>query len=194
MSLFDDLTNLFDSGGNPPGNTVDSTWGGNLSTAVGNVCNPLSDNYDPNDPSCYVSPESNDPNVGSVYYDPSTGNVYTQPQPQQQPSSVSINQGGVQTSTGILGTISNDILSALAIINKRPYVPTTTQPVTQQYGSLNSINPATGIPYQAGVVNAGGTGATIGATAESFIRNNTGILLLAGAAFLLLQMKPVSRR
>lgn len=94
-----------------------------------------------------------------------------------------------------LNTILDDVLSSLAIFRGAKYVPTTVQPVNQYGGyAAGTINPATGIPYTPLVNTNIGTGANIGATVEDFIKNNTGILLLAGAAFLLLQMKPVSRR
>lgn len=189
MSIFDDIGNFFDGGNGGGGNTVDSQINagitGGYTDASGNWI-PLST------PNGSVGPDGQATDVsGGPVYDPTSG-VYTQPATQPPfNGTVSINQGGAQVSGGVLDTILNDTLSALAIFRGAKYVPTTAQPVNQ-YAS--SINPATGIPYQAGLVNAGSTGASIGATAESFIRNNTGILLIAGAAFLLLQMKPVSRR
>lgn len=190
MSIFDDIGNFFNGDNPPSGNTIDSVWGGNQSTATGNVCNPLDPNYDPNDPSCYSS--SSDPNYGGD----TNVNPTVYGQPQTQPpfnGTIAVNQGGAQVSGGTLNTILNDVLSGLAILNKRPYVPTTTQPVSPYGSSVSAINPATGIPYQTGLVTGGSAGANIGATLQNFVQNNTGILLIAGAAFLLLQMKPVRR-
>lgn len=152
---------------------------GNLFSGGNPTAPPNSTLYDP-------SLDPNDP--AYIGYAPV---ISTQPQPQPPfNGTISINQSGTQVSGGTLNTILNDVLSGLAILNKAPYVPTTAQPRPQQIYSP-SLN-AQGQPYNV-AANLSQTGST-GAAIESFVRNNTGLLLAAGVAFLLLQSKGFSRR
>lgn len=105
-----------------------------------------------------------------------------------EPVKIYSTQDGVTVSQGqtTLDKILATSLTLAAIVRNRDYIPTTQQPQQQPI-------------YYPQAVAANNTVATenvtgIGNQIESLIQNNKGLILVAGAAFLLLQMKPLSRR
>jgi hypothetical protein len=109
---------------------------------------------------------------------------------------IQTNTGGIAINTGqtTLDKILSAISSNLATIYGRSYVPTTVIPTSanQSTGGLNNqqtYNPNLLLQAQLLQQQQGSTGANV----ENFIKNNTGLILLAVGAFVLLQMKPISR-
>lgn len=89
--------------------------------------------------------------------------------------------GTPQVSAG--GTTLDKLLAALttnlALIKGAGYIPTTQQPQQQYYDNPYAVN-----PYQ-NSIGGGSTGASFGAGIESFIANNTGLLLIGVVALVL---------
>jgi hypothetical protein len=101
----------------------------------------------------------------------------------QQPTPIKINtnpDGTVIAQTGqtTLDKLLAALTTNLALIKGSAYIPTTQQPVQQPI-----YNPYVN-PYPTGN-NTSGTGATFGDSIEQFVTNNTGLILIGGAAFLL---------
>ena len=97
-------------------------------------------------------------------------------------------QDGVTVSQGqtTLDKILNTSLTLAAIVRNRDYIPTTQQPQQQPvYYPQTVVN-------ENAVATENVTG--VGNQIESVIQNNKGLIIVAGVAFLLLQMKPLSRR
>ncbi len=97
-------------------------------------------------------------------------------------------QNGVTVSQGqtTLDKILNTSLTLAAIVRNRDYIPTTQQPQQQPvYYPQTVVN-------ENAVATENVTG--VGNQIESLIQNNKGLIIVAGVAFLLLQMKPLSRR
>jgi hypothetical protein len=78
-----------------------------------------------------------------------------------------------------LDKILSTTLSLFALHKQAPYVPTTTQPAQPTYNPY----PTNYDPNQVAI--GGGAGATLGASLESFVANNTGILLVGVVAAVL---------
>lgn len=88
--------------------------------------------------------------------------------------------GTPQVSVG--GTTLDKLLAALttnlALIKGANYIPTTQQPQQQQYYAQN--------PYAVNPYADNNTGGKLGAGLETFITENTGVLLIAGIGVVLL--------
>jgi len=120
-----------------------------------------------------VTTPSYNPNV-SVQTNPNTGQVM-----------VSQNAGNPQIQQWI-----DAALSGLALFRNAPYVPTTTQPAAiNSQGSYQQ----TLTPEQLAALY-GNNQNNFGGQLQSFIQNNTGVVLLAGVGLVLFLMKPPSRR
>lgn len=104
-----------------------------------------------------------------------------------EPVKIYSTQDGVTVSQGqtTLDKILATSLTLAAIVRNRDYIPTTQQPQQPIYYPQVVTN-------ENAVATENNTG--IGNQIESLIQNNKGLILVAGAAFLLLQMKPLSRR
>jgi hypothetical protein len=115
------------------------------------------------------------------------GSTISNPNPYSLPSqtpAISINQGGVSVLSTGLDKVMASILSGLALMTGAPYVPTTTQPVKQNYtqypgtGYPTNYNPATGQYLAASNVN---TGASI----QTWLQQNMVVVALGIGAFML---------
>ena len=97
-------------------------------------------------------------------------------------------QDGVTVSQGqtTLDKILNTSLTLAAIVRNRDYIPTTQQPQQQPVYYPQTVTNENTVATE----NVTGVGNQI----ESLIQNNKGLIIVAGVAFLLLQMKPLSRR
>jgi len=140
---------------------------------------------------------------GFPYYNPATGlpcNPQSNPDIQGSvvtyPIKINTNTGGAGGITGGQTTLDKllaTLTSIYALNQKAPYVPTTAQPVQPNYGyGGQGGNDALLLALAQG--RNTGTGATFGASIESLIQNNKGILLIGGVMIVLLFMKPPSRR
>lgn len=107
---------------------------------------------------------------------------------QAQPK-INISNGNVTYQTGqtTLDKILATILSTAALAKGAAYVPTTTMPQNQQIDYSQYQQQAYN---QVATEQTTGTGAQI----EKVIQENKGLILLAAGAFVLLQMKPLSRK
>ena len=106
---------------------------------------------------------------------------------------INSNQGGVNVTQGqtTLDKALNTVLSLAAIVRGRDYIPTTEQPQNNGgYYNANQGYTAEQIYALQNQNNNTGTGQQI----ENLIQNNKGLIIAAGVAFLLLQMKPLSRK
>ena len=97
-------------------------------------------------------------------------------------------QNGVTVSQGqtTLDKILTTSLTLAAIVRNRDYIPTTQQPQQQPVYYPQTVTNENTVATE----NVTGVGNQI----ESLIQNNKGLIIVAGVAFLLLQMKPLSRR
>lgn len=144
---------------------------------------------------------------GVPYYDDRTGLPCFPSGPGQSapsnfpyPVKINTNTGGAGGVTGGQTTLDKLLatLTSIYALNQRaPYVPTTAQPVQQNYGYGSSIYGGGNNDAYLALLAQGrssGTGASLGAGIEDLIQNNKGILLIAGAMVVLLFIKPPSRR
>lgn len=107
----------------------------------------------------------------------------------KQAEKVNVNNGNVTYSSGqtTLDKILATVLSAAALAKGAGYVPTTTIPQNQvDYSQYQQQYPQ----YNQVATENTGTGAQI----ESLIQNNKGLIIVAGVAFVLLQMNPLGRK
>lgn len=110
-----------------------------------------------------------------------------------QPKITTLPNGQVMVNSGqtTFDKVLATILAGAAIIKNRPYIPTTQHPVSENAGMSAEYYAALMAANQRNLaVDTESTGANI----ENFIKNNTGLLLALGGAFVLLQMRPVGRR
>jgi hypothetical protein len=138
--------------------------------------------------SCWYQDSSTGENVdtacpvgsGGTYTPP----TYTSTAPYNPIPAISINQGGVSVLSTGLDKVMASILSGLALMTGAPYVPTTTQPVKQNYtqypgtGYPANYNPATGQYLAASNVN---TGSSI----QTWLQQNMVVVALGIGAFML---------
>lgn len=97
---------------------------------------------------------------------------------------VTVTPQGVQVNTTPLDKILNSTLSFLALLKGAKGIPTTTSVYPPQ--PVYNPTPLGQLPYN----NSGGN--TLGGV-EQWLKNNTGVALMAGAAIVLFYMKPPSR-
>lgn len=98
-----------------------------------------------------------------------------------------ITGGGSTAQTGVFSQTLQAILSGIALFQHAPYIPTGVQPQQQpQIIYANTGNAGAG-NYAAGGNN------TLGKV-EAWLKNNTGVALMGGAAVVLYFMSPKTRR
>lgn len=142
---------------------------------------------------------------GYPYYDTVTGlpcningNSYPDIAPNITPYPIKINTntggaGGITGGQTTLDKLLATLTSIYALNQRAPYVPTTAQPAQQSYyGGGQFDNNAALLALAQG--RNSGTGASLGASIESLIQNNKGILLIGGIMVVLLFVKPPTRR
>lgn len=139
---------------------------------------------------CQANPESAICSINPNYGNFPTVNtpIYTQPPVYQNPSTPVYNPatvitgGGTQINITPLDKILASILSGMAIIKNRPYVPTGIQPETGVSNDTLSLLLARQGNQYAGDGTASGK-------VETWVKNNTGVVLIGGAVVVAYLMK-----
>lgn len=118
---------------------------------------------------------------------PSYNPIFTNPIGNQTIPNVTATGAGVQINNTTLDKTLNAILSGLALVKGANQIPTT----LPASGGSYSID-----PYQQALMNQSyqQQDGTAAGKVENWVKQNTGVVLIGGAIFVALMMKPPTRR
>lgn len=127
-----------------------------------------------------------EPVGGGGGYTPGPMPVYTTPPYNSGGGNIplgTLNQGGYQVQGTTLDRIIQGILSGMATIYNRPYVPSQVQPVQPGYGYVAGQGQYAAGQY-AGGTYTGTPGTNFGGQFQAFVERNKGAMMIGGALLL----------